>query len=96
MGRLPDSHLSSIAVIGPNAKVAQIMGGGSAQVNAHDAITPFDAITARAGDSVSVRYEQGCTNYKDKNPQLHSQPSSKPTPRAKPTPLPGIWPPLNP
>jgi membrane peptidoglycan carboxypeptidase len=37
---------------------------------------------------------QGCTTYKDKNPQLHSAPSDKPTP--KPTPLPGIWPPLHP
>jgi beta-glucosidase len=61
---LSPSHLTSIAVIGPNARVAQIMGGGSAQVNAHYAITPFDGIVARARDDVSVRYEQGCTNHK--------------------------------
>jgi beta-glucosidase len=61
---LQSTHLSSIAVIGPNAQVAQIMGGGSAQVNAHYAITPFEGIESKVGDRVSVRYELGCTNYK--------------------------------
>ncbi len=61
---LQREHLTSIAMIGPNAKVAQIMGGGSAQVNAHYAITPFDGIVAKVGEQVSVRYEQGCTNYR--------------------------------
>src|SRR2546421_10695247 len=56
--------LTSIAVIGPNAKVAQMMGGGSAQVNAHYAITPFQGIANKVGDQRSVRYEQGCTNHK--------------------------------
>ncbi len=61
---LQQKQLTSIAVVGPNAQVAQIMGGGSAQVNAHYAITPFDGIVAKVGDSVRVQYEQGCTNYK--------------------------------
>jgi len=61
---LQREHVTSLAIIGPNAKVAQIMGGGSAQLNAHYAITPFDGIMARVGGHVTVRYEQGCTNYK--------------------------------
>ena len=61
---LQREQITSIAVIGPNAQVAQIMGGGSAQVNAHYAITPFEGIEAKVGTHVSVRYEQGCTNYK--------------------------------
>ncbi len=61
---LQREHLTSIAVIGPNAKVAQIMGGGSAQVNAHYAITPFEGITNTAGEHASVRYEQGCTSHR--------------------------------
>ena len=61
---LQPEHFTSLAMIGPNAKVAQIMGGGSAQVNAHYAVTPFDGIVARVGDHVLVHYEQGCTNYK--------------------------------
>jgi len=61
---LQRERLNSIAVIGPNAQVAQIMGGGSAQVNAHYAITPFEGIVAKVGDDIRVRYEQGCSNYK--------------------------------
>ncbi|GAC1350866.1 MAG: glycoside hydrolase family 3 C-terminal domain-containing protein [Ktedonobacteraceae bacterium] len=61
---LQPEHIASLAMIGPHAKVAQIMGGGSAQLNAHYAITPFDGIMAKVGDHVGVHYEQGCTNYK--------------------------------
>src|SRR5262245_7728180 len=50
-------RLTSIAIIGPNAKTAQIMGGGSAQVNAHYAVTPFDGIVAQAGERVELEYE---------------------------------------
>ena len=57
--------LRSLAIIGPNAKVARIMGGGSARVNAHYAVTPFDGIAVTAGDGVSIGYELGCTNYKE-------------------------------
>lgn len=61
---LQRESLTSIAVIGPNAQVAQLMGGGSAQVNAPYAITPFEGIVNTVGDYISVRYEQGCTNHK--------------------------------
>jgi beta-glucosidase len=61
---LQREHLTSIAMIGPNAKVAQIMGGGSAQVNAHYAITPYEGIVFQVGEQVSVRYEKGCTNFR--------------------------------
>ncbi len=61
---LAREHLTSVAVIGSNAKVAQITGGGSAQVNAHYAVTPFEGIVAKVGDHVRVGYEQGCTNYR--------------------------------
>jgi len=50
-----------IAVIGPNAKTAQIMGGGSAQVNAHYSVSPFDGLAAHG---VELGYELGCTNYR--------------------------------
>jgi beta-glucosidase len=56
--------LKTIAIIGPNAKTAQIMGGGSAQVNAHYAITPYDGIAAQVGDKAQLGYEIGCTNSK--------------------------------
>src|SRR5260221_8808602 len=55
---LQQEQLTSIAVIGPNAQVAQITGGGSAQVNAHYAVTAFEGIVARVGDHVIVGYDQ--------------------------------------
>ncbi|MFL5663511.1 MAG: glycoside hydrolase family 3 protein, partial [Ktedonobacteraceae bacterium] len=56
--------LTSLAIIGPNAKTARIMAGGSAQVNSHYAITPFDGVVSSAGDHVTITYEPGCTNHK--------------------------------
>ena len=61
---LQTDKVQSIAIIGPNAKTARIMAGGSAQVNAHYAITPFEAVVARAGEQIQIGYEQGCTNHK--------------------------------
>jgi len=53
-----------IAVIGPNAKDAQIMGGGSAQVNAHYIVSPWDALTTRLGGSTEITFAQGANNHK--------------------------------
>jgi hypothetical protein len=41
--------LRSVAVIGPNAARAQIMGGGSAKLRAHYTVTPLEALAARLG-----------------------------------------------
>ncbi len=38
-----------LAVLGPNAKVAQIMGGGSSQLNAHYRVSPYDGLAAALG-----------------------------------------------
>lgn len=61
---LQAEKLTSLAIIGPNAKTARIMAGGSAQVNAHYAIAPLDAVTRRAGEHVQIHYETGCTNHR--------------------------------
>ena len=46
-GMLPlDRPAGRIAVIGPNAKIAQIMGGGSAQLNPHYRVSPWDGLVA--------------------------------------------------
>jgi beta-glucosidase len=60
-GVLPLSPEMTVAVIGPNAAVAQIMGGGSAQLNPHYAVSPLEGIAARAAEVV---YAQGCTNHR--------------------------------
>jgi beta-glucosidase len=61
---LKSEKLTSLAIIGPNAKTARIMAGGSSQVNAHYAIAPFEAVTRRAGAGVQIEYEMGCTNHR--------------------------------
>lgn len=60
---LEPNTLKKVAVIGPNAKTAQIMGGGSAQVNAHYRVTPYDGLIAGLGGD-KLAYELGCTNHK--------------------------------
>jgi beta-glucosidase len=60
---LDAASLRSLAVIGPNAAVAQIMGGGSAQVNAYYRVSPLEGIRAHlAGAATAVRHEPGCSN----------------------------------
>jgi beta-glucosidase len=63
---LPLAKLGSgkIAVIGPNAKVAQIMGGGSAQLNAHYRISPWQGLANALGDESRLVYAQGADNNK--------------------------------
>ncbi len=52
-----------VAVIGPNAKVAQIMGGGSAQLNPHYRVSPFDGLVNRLGEE-ALSFAPGCTNHR--------------------------------
>ncbi|MCW1919030.1 glycoside hydrolase family 3 C-terminal domain-containing protein [Rhodobacter sp. KR11] len=59
-GLLPLSE-QRIAVIGPNGAVAQIMGGGSAQLNPHYAVSPLEGLRARGLD---VTHAAGCTNHR--------------------------------
>lgn len=62
-GVLPMAGSGRVTVIGPNAKTAQIMGGGSAQLNAHYRTSPWEGlVTALGGDRLS--YASGCTNHR--------------------------------
>ncbi len=63
-GTLPLKKVRSIAVIGPNAQPAQILGGGSSSVTPHYAISPFEGIKNRAGDKIKVQAATGCFIYK--------------------------------
>jgi beta-glucosidase len=62
-GVLPLKGDGSIAVIGPNAKIAQIMGGGSAQLNAHYRISPWQGLVDAVGEE-RLSYAAGCTNHR--------------------------------
>ena len=57
---LDGGRLSSIAVIGPNAWRARIMGGGSAKVAPYRAVSLIDALGERLGSGTEVRYARGC------------------------------------
>ena len=60
-GVLPLGMEGKIAVIGPNAKVAQIMGGGSAQLNPHRAVSPWQGLAAALGEERLI-FAEGCSN----------------------------------
>jgi beta-glucosidase len=60
---LDPAIVSRIAVIGPNAKAAQIMGGGSAQLNPHYAVSPWDGLAAVFGEE-RMSYALGATNHR--------------------------------
>jgi beta-glucosidase len=62
-GVLPLAPAGKIAVIGPNARAAQIMGGGSAQLNPHYRISPWDGLLAQLGPEALV-HETGCANQR--------------------------------
>jgi beta-glucosidase len=56
---LDASTLTTIAVVGPNADRAVVMGGGSASFNTRPLRSPLDALVERLGDSVEVLHEPG-------------------------------------
>lgn len=60
--------MQNIAIIGPNARTPAIMGGGSAQVSMHYAITPYDGVAEAAGEDLELRYAIGCTSHKSLPP----------------------------
>ncbi len=56
---LRTQDLTSIAVIGPNAERARIMGGGSAEVRPHHRTSILSSLVARLDETVVVRHESG-------------------------------------
>ncbi|HZM25304.1 MAG TPA: glycoside hydrolase family 3 N-terminal domain-containing protein, partial [Anaerolineales bacterium] len=61
---LPLEGARSIAVIGPYARTAQVLGGGSASVTPHYAVSPFDGIRT-LGKNINVETAPGCFIYKN-------------------------------
>lgn len=58
------AQVNKIAVIGENAKWAQIMGGGSSQVNPHYVVSPLDGIKNGVEQQAEVSYEIGTLIHK--------------------------------
>lgn len=59
---LAKTTLDSIAVLGPNAAEARVMGGGSAQIAAHYTVSPLQGIKAALSNANSVHHAAGCSN----------------------------------
>ncbi|OZJ01894.1 hypothetical protein BZG36_05039 [Bifiguratus adelaidae] len=56
--------LKSVAIIGPNAKTAVTMGGGSSKVQAPHEVTPYEGIAAALGEDVDIRHSVGAYTHK--------------------------------
>ena len=54
------ASLRHVAVVGPNAQAASIMGGGSAEVTPYPVQSPLDALRDALGADVTVAYARGC------------------------------------
>ena len=63
LGLLPLPAGATVAVIGPNAAAARVMGGGSAQMNAHRRVSPLEGLRGALGEA-KVTYALGCDNDK--------------------------------
>ncbi|HEX9259642.1 MAG TPA: glycoside hydrolase family 3 N-terminal domain-containing protein, partial [Acidimicrobiales bacterium] len=51
--------LRRVAVVGPNAEIAVVQGGGSARVAPHRTASPVEGLRTRLGDGVEIVVEQG-------------------------------------
>jgi beta-glucosidase len=59
------STMKTLAVIGPNADLVNIQGGGSARVTPHPPVSPLAGLKTRfASSGVEVAYERGCDSFR--------------------------------
>ncbi|MBK8617584.1 MAG: glycoside hydrolase family 3 C-terminal domain-containing protein [Anaerolineales bacterium] len=63
-GILPLANVKTIAMIGPYARTAQILGGGSSSVTPHYTVSPFDGVNDPEGKDVLVEAAAGSFIYK--------------------------------
>ena len=64
-GLLPlQSNIKKLAIIGPNAKHAQIIGGGSASLKPHYEVHPEEALRSRLDPEIDITYAKGCHTHK--------------------------------
>ena len=57
-------ELRSLAVIGANARWAQILGGGSAHVNSHYVVSPLEGIRSKVGSDCKVEWAWGALMHR--------------------------------
>lgn len=57
------SKVKKIALLGPLAKYAAAHGGGSASLNCHYKVSPWDAFEKRLGDKVQLSHSKGTVSF---------------------------------
>ena len=62
------NKIKSIAVIGPNSRVAVTGGGGSSMVVPFGSVSPLEALQNKIGDKVKINFAQGSMIDGDTNP----------------------------
>lgn len=62
------NKIKSIAVIGPNSKVAVTGGGGSSMVVPFSSVSPLEALQNKIGDKVKINFAQGLIIDGETNP----------------------------
>jgi beta-glucosidase len=65
---LAADKIETLAVIGPTAAQAQVLGGGSSRVNSHNTISPLEGIRTKIGEQVEVAYALGTSIRKGIHP----------------------------
>ncbi len=65
---LAADDIETLAVIGPTAAKAQVLGGGSSRVNPHYTVSPLEGIRAKVGEQVEVAYALGTSIRKEIHP----------------------------
>ena len=61
---LDRSKIKKLAVIGPNALKGQYLGGGSASLNPHYVVHPYEGIKSNISEETELKYAKGCHTYK--------------------------------
>ncbi len=62
------NKIKSIAVVGPNSKVAVTGGGGSSMVVPFGSVSPLEALQNKIGDKVKINFAQGMIIDGETNP----------------------------
>jgi beta-glucosidase len=78
---LDRSAIKSIAVLGPNAKVARTGGGGSSLVAAYDSISPLEGLRKKLGKNTVIHFAGGIPGDIELNPIEYARlvpPNAKP------------------
>lgn len=67
------NNINTIAVIGGNATLKQIVGGGSSELKARYEISLLDGLTNRLNGKINVVYAQGYSLKKEDQQQLQKE-----------------------